>query len=1280
MRKTYRMFLALLLSVLCTSAYAVTADLDPAMFKAWDGAAAGAKEVAEPAECPNSDGTTSPFGCDYNMFKELGTGEMVYGNTNVYALWYADITGTKTLTIEGTPGMQLRILINRPVAEEGAQDPHGGQTTEINVTLDDKGVGVVDFTQYEFVHLNGIKTGWSSPKGSIRLLELEGSVKPVTGWLDMINNGDAEGDDLESFPVSKNGPTTSTAADRPEIVAGGVEGNCFKVVSDDNATETWSTQFFLKFNEFLPEGTQWRLSMQVRADRDAVITSSAQAAPRAWQGGFIEQFSVTDQWQKFEFSGTVDAGQAGSAGMGSAAFDLNNDKDISNTFYFDNIEFQIYKEKSAIGAIATTYGADVIRIGLGSVANIADLVKAGGSDRIIYPNANATVTWNGKQCNVLSVEGRPDGNLYIFLDDMDGEGGSDFEADDAQVIIGFTNPEDAALRIVYKGGKNDGQPLPDFSGLICTYDDELAFGGEYFSYLWGAPVVESADPESGSFGLPADTKTFKITFNQEVKVNTVKAVLGNENLTVAPAEGLSREITLTRTGSDALNGVYELTITSATGERDLDIEENIVLPFSFGDVEIDPNDQPEDLLPDYFSETDANNFPKGYAITFGGEVRTTAMGGQGSGPRMFAFAEGGECTRALYFREGSVTYGKTDYEGKEEELQDYVLTLKGGKKYHFRFNAFRWKDNGTKMTFKILNDAEEELFSEDVTPTFNADGKTGIVVSGTAACDFVYEPEADGNYILKWIADGFTEVMLANPSVKYVPNVLGIEETEALAAALDKAKIILNSNSDERYLGAAYNALDALIKEYEGKKMTAPSAYAKAVADLDAAGLALTNHHKLCDSYDALPQQAVDQMINYANSKFNGTELYGKLTAAVAKYCTVEKQEITDENGETTVQDVLVDFVKPTDDAELQAAMDELSSVVNSVNTLFTVGFSAPENAWGGKATGVAVLTDRLRLGAEALKSLGRGEDDALVVAAVNALTDDDALAEQIQKNLKKDLYEQMKDPANTLFEGVTDETTLETVTPTYDMTVFVKNPNIYKQQPNMNFTPDNIPGWVVPEGFKAPGLTVGWGSAKNIEGVAEDCMFQTWGGDYRVEQTVTNLPAGVYTITMGFGERQGAANGNDITEEIAAQNLAGSFIYAKTSDTPVAAEGEEEQFAGIAEAGNIGQAFPTLNLKIENVVVTDGVLTIGANGGSSSHTFFNDVRVAIAGAAEGFDYGKAYEEAVLAGVDAAKTAKVKAIELYDLNGQRIPVAKKGIFLMKKYLSDGTVETVKVIK
>ena len=95
--------------------------------------------------------------------------------------------------------------------------------------------------------------------------------------------------------------------------------------------------------------------------------------------------------------------------------------------------------------------------------------------------------------------------------------------------------------------------------------------------------------------------------------------------------------------------------------------------------------------------------------------------------------------------------------------------------------------------------------------------------------------------------------------------------------------------------------------------------------------------------------------------------------------------------------------------------------------------------------------------------------------------------------------------------------------------------------------------------------------------------------------------------------------------------------------------------------------------------MVLDGQLTFGFSWGPESQAFFGAIRIMLAGTAD-VDYSALYDE-VAAGIEtAASKAKVRAIELYDLNGQRIPVAKKGIVIVKKQMSDGTVKMEKVIK
>jgi hypothetical protein len=163
------------------------------------------------------------------------------------------------------------------------------------------------------------------------------------------------------------------------------------------------------------------------------------------------------------------------------------------------------------------------------------------------------------------------------------------------------------------------------------------------------------------------------------------------------------------------------------------------------------------------------------------------------------------------------------------------------------------------------------------------------------------------------------------------------------------------------------------------------------------------------------------------------------------------------------------------------------------------------------------------------------------------------------------------------------------------------------------------------------------------------------------VEQTVENLPAGIYTIKVKCND-----NGNSWEDS-------GTCAYYRTSDSPEiepgAAVDRESDFAGYLTASG----------DFEEVEIVDGKLTVGFYYGNTSQAFFEDVELWMTAPVAGFDYGKAHQEFVT-NIDAAPVAKVRAIELYNLNGRRIITAQKGIQIVKKHMSDGTVRVEKVIK
>ena len=482
----------------------------------------------------------------------------------------------------------------------------------------------------------------------------------------------------------------------------------------------------------------------------------------------------------------------------------------------------------------------------------------------------------------------------------------------------------------------------------------------------------------------------------------------------------------------------------------------------------------------------------------------------------------------------------------------------------------------------------------------------------------------------------------------------GQELMADLEAALATAVAAKDKATDALYAGTTLNDLTALIEAYdeEYKSLTSPSQCRSIIKALTNAGIAMNNHCALVDNYYATVNGAVSAREAYKDSKFAVMDEFVTFVNDLASYL--------DANGEA---------IKLYEDAELQAAVDALSPIVSNAAKLFTTGPSV----YG--TTGIAALVERIRLGAETLKALGVAEDDELIVAANNALTDDDKLAEQLKHRAKLALYTAINEgKTSDLFKTEFNEETEEFVSTGVDLTVFFKNPNIYISSTSAggglgegNFNAEYMPGWTVPEGANTPKYSVGTYNAAAPHEIADGTFLQ-WQSSFQIEQTVIDLPNGVYTIKSSFSER----TGTDMN----------SVFYVKTSETP------DTTFAAVDSVENKGDK-PTdaLYLSVNNIVVTDGVLTVGALAGAAACCHFNAIAVEMTGAAEGFDYKQAYADAEAAYnefvegiVGTEADANVLGIELYDLNGRRINKAQEGVVIVKKYMSDGTIVVDKVIK
>ena len=472
----------------------------------------------------------------------------------------------------------------------------------------------------------------------------------------------------------------------------------------------------------------------------------------------------------------------------------------------------------------------------------------------------------------------------------------------------------------------------------------------------------------------------------------------------------------------------------------------------------------------------------------------------------------------------------------------------------------------------------------------------------------------------------------------------GVKVSQDLLDAIAAAKTVLDNTNDARYAGTAYTNLDAAITKYttEAPSYTAPSVIDAAMIDLGNLSKALTAHKTLVDNYDASNQKAQDLVAELAESKYNKTDLFLQLKEVAEKYAGKQL----------------------TDDEELQAGYDELKPIADLCGDFFSEGPSTCGMA------GMAVVTDRIREGVEALMALGWTEDDPLIVEANNAMSDDDIIANKIKEALTLKIYEELKSDNPTILQVTDIDENQREIRDSINMTVFIKNPNIYALQAHKGYSEENVPGWKVPTNNGE--LNTMWRhDLRNIEGLAEDVAFTKYHQETRMEQTITGLPVGIYTVDLN------AVNWDNKEDENA-------FCYVKTSETLPVGEGETEDrdlnFAATIDLQHWGEYVGNHDNLLQDIVVTDGVLTIGVNFGKGAQYEFDYAKLYLYAPVKDYNYNDVFNRVVTSIDENSKTAKVRALQLYDLNGRRIVTAQKGIQIVKKMMSDGTVKTQKVIK
>ena len=963
-------------------------------------------------------------------------------------------------------------------------------------------------------------------------------------------------------------------------------------------------------------------------------------------------------------------------------FVIVNMNTANSTYVLDDI----LVEEGVTFNEATFYG-DVVKMDFGYPTNIAALARANDGTVSLDPSC-VTVTVNGEKAPVKYVEGKEDGFLYAFLDEVYGDEGD-------AITVSFTPAADCPIAY-----NTDLRPSSDYEGdmKVLGFEGEVAYYDESIDAIpsaWSAPVFVSSVPENDSFEIdPATFKSVAVTFDKVVTVDYASATLVNngvhtdlsDGMTVSE-DGMTVNIAIPTTLAD---GEYSILLANVANEYGL---ESDIIELSFGvgpDTDTTVSEEVYSMTKD-IAETADGTFPVGWLSDDNGTIHQYGLNEDGSvwnynwgalpgggGCRTYTGFTG-EASKAIYWRcmngdnsLGTLTYG--------EQVKDYILTdgsldpeMPEGialylepVKHQIAISMFAWKREPVySFTLEDLDgnvyarfdnilakpNCYPTMVSESDGKAFDADGNelqaNKNIVGLTKSIAEFSVPQA-GYYMLKFsTTQSNAELMLADVSLITMPSKAAYYK-QLLKAAAEQAKAVLETAASEEYDGDTKTALAAAVKSAEEDHFTTPSAIEALIADLEALSVKMTTR--------------MDNIDNFTIS----------LVAAITAYADLEENQ----SAKYLTTDVAV---------EAKKMIETYEKVNPSVLSDEQLAIDAPKLVtMAGKLANVKDCTDRLTWGIyKAIQTANMLGTDAgeYYTDALNAISDDRAVAARLNAANKVRLYEHILNGvlADSIMTELYDNQNAEVlVTKGVEMTGYIQNPKMYRV-----YGTSPLIGWTC-EGTM-PGFNNGEGPTEALY-VIDDYISSYGDNNYDLSQTLTGLPAGIYDVHLS-------------TRTVATDEAVSPYGYNAQNDETGEwdkysyAQGDADEEAVIVpfrQAPGFSQATGV----IKNVTVKDGTLKFGAhekyvsgkavNQSGDATDFWTgtsqvaDARLYFVAPLEGYDYKAALDAFVTAienaEADLAAPAKVAAI--YSVSGAKQSGLQKGINIVK--YTNGKVEKVLV--
>ena len=963
------------------------------------------------------------------------------------------------------------------------------------------------------------------------------------------------------------------------------------------------------------------------------------------------------------------------------------------TYYLDDIKI----EKATMAGC--TYNYDFIKVDLGYPTNIDDLAKASTDPAGIYllPNSCVKVMAGDQELPIMSVEGKQDGYLYIFIKSEDPSNPFDFSSINAdEVRVSFTPPADCP--IVYNTDQRPSMDVESEMTVLPFESEAIYLDGslDEYPYTWAEPKFVSSVPENGSFELdPATFNQVTVLYDKQLDLSTTSVVLTNGNGTFT--QDLTSGVTLSEDLMSIIvpingleNGEYILTLSGVANSYGIPAFEAQVIKFAVGP----DNDQTKSeavYVPDFTTVTNGT-FPKGwvsYCSENGGIIHEYGINEDGSvynyeystmnnpmnyggGARMMGDFTG-DFTKAIYWGSRGVTeetevstltYGAqvADFmlpDGSLDPDMDPEIALKlEAKKHQVSFRMAAW--NGTPTFNFTLEDLEGNVvarFDDIVAVPDMQQGKgtAGKHVEGSVELSTEFTVPKEDYYVLKFSTKpgvGWQELLLANVRLITKPSDAAYNK-QLLKEAVDSANVVLGKAADAVYDGETKTALMNEVKTANETHFTSPSVVNGVIDKLYALAGALEARIKNIDQYGVAVLDAQNAMANLVGTKYVMADMYVESEALVNEYKDVNPSTLSDE--------VLVD-VTP--------------KLVNAAALI--------ANTKGC----VDALAYRTVKAAETARTLG-AEPESAIVDGENAVDDNDDLVGLLNYANRQTIYKILGETgtiADELKTTIQSETEVDETTQDYkvlisgvEFTSFIKNPHFYTfMTARDTIDNENTPGWTADGN-----ITVRDGVGTYFADAAHpvvNSMVNAYKNQYSIYQSISGLPVGVYDIHFRTRTAPGRIGVNDET------GRPDMFIWVSTTegDTLYTAFAESDMKWDIGWGGQ-----PTIikNVKIEeNTVLTIGAkesYTSGKNVNESgedagpwdTNTYVDDARLFMVAPLEGFDYAKAYAD----NIDGVKVAEAVSYEYYTVDGMKLERPMKGVNLVKIHHADGTTDVKKII-